>query len=345
MKTKLNLSLLAGLLIAGSFVCSISGLRAEDPWVVFEGKEGIGKGKHIVLLSGDEEYRSEEALPMLGKVLARHHGFKCTVLFSINPEDGTIDPNNQVNIPGLHHLDSADLVIMAWRFRRPNDEGMKHIDAFLKAGKPIIGLRTSTHAFNFGGRDESSYKHYSFNSGEWKGGFGQQVLGDTWISHHGGHKREATRGLVNWEQRKNPILRGVKDVFGDTDVYGVRNLGDDADILLWGQVLEGMSPDDKGVNGPKNNPMMPIAWTRLHQNENGRTNRVLCTTMGSSTDFASEDLRRLVVNGVYWGLGLEGKIPEKANVSIVGEYKPSKYGFVKKFENRIKPSAHLKGWE
>jgi len=70
---------------------------AEEPWVVYDGFDGPGKGKHIVLVSGDEEYRSEEALPQLGKILAKHHGFKCTVLFAIDP----INPDNTRNIPGL----------------------------------------------------------------------------------------------------------------------------------------------------------------------------------------------------------------------------------------------------
>ena len=43
---------------------------AADPWLVFEGADGPGKGKHVVLVSGDEEYRSEEALPQLAKILA-----------------------------------------------------------------------------------------------------------------------------------------------------------------------------------------------------------------------------------------------------------------------------------
>src|SRR6187431_854714 len=91
--------------------------RAQDPWVVYEGKEGPGRGKHIVLVSGDEEYRSEEALPQLGKILARHHGFKCTVLFAVNPDSGEIDPNRNDNIPGLESLATADLMIIATRFR------------------------------------------------------------------------------------------------------------------------------------------------------------------------------------------------------------------------------------
>ena len=75
--------------------------RAADPWVVYQGGDGPGKGKHIVLVSGDEEYRSEEALPQLGKILAQRHGFKCTVLFAVDPATGTIDPNNRRQIPGL----------------------------------------------------------------------------------------------------------------------------------------------------------------------------------------------------------------------------------------------------
>src|SRR6185436_12387394 len=75
--------------------------NSAGQWVVYEGGEGPGKGKHIVLLSGDEEYRSEEGLPMLGKILSVRHGFKCTVLFSQDPATGVIDPNNQKNIPGM----------------------------------------------------------------------------------------------------------------------------------------------------------------------------------------------------------------------------------------------------
>src|SRR5262245_27186971 len=132
--------------------------------VVYEGSEGPGKGKHIVLVSGDEEYRSEEALPQLGKILAKHHGFKCTVLFAIDPKDGTINPNVS-NIPGLEALASADLMFIFTRFRDLPDEQMKHIVAYVKAGKPIVGIRTATHAFNI--PDGKTYSKYSYN---YKGG-------------------------------------------------------------------------------------------------------------------------------------------------------------------------------
>ena len=117
--------------------------------VVYEGKEGPGKGRHIVLLSGDEEYRSEEVMTQLGRILALHHGFKCTVLYAINPQSGEIDPLTKNNIPGIEALDHADLCVMLLRFRELPDEQMKHFVDFVNSGKPILALRTSTHAFAY----------------------------------------------------------------------------------------------------------------------------------------------------------------------------------------------------
>ncbi|HEV3026100.1 MAG TPA: hypothetical protein VG457_00925, partial [Planctomycetota bacterium] len=121
----------------------------DNPWLVFDGAgAGAGSGKHIVLLSGDEEYRSEESMPQLGKILSKHHGFKCTVLFAINKKTGEIDPNTTDNIPGMEAIDSADLVIMGLRFRSLPDDQMKHFVDYVESGKPVVGMRTSTHAFN-----------------------------------------------------------------------------------------------------------------------------------------------------------------------------------------------------
>ena len=80
--------------------------------LVFESQEGPGKDKHVVILTGDEEYRSEESGPMLAKILNKRHGFKTSVLFAINPETGYIDPNYQKNIPGMEALETADVVIL-----------------------------------------------------------------------------------------------------------------------------------------------------------------------------------------------------------------------------------------
>src|SRR6478752_10760628 len=110
---------------AALFFCTPFAKAADQQWVVYEGKDGLGKGKSIVLISGDEEYRSEEGLPMLGRLLAERHGFKCTVLFAVNPKTGEINPNYGKNIPGLEALDSADLMIILTRFRTLPDDQMK----------------------------------------------------------------------------------------------------------------------------------------------------------------------------------------------------------------------------
>lgn len=302
-------------------------------FVVYQGKSGPGAGKHVVFLSGDEEYRSEEGLPQLAKILAERHGFKCTVLFAINPADGTIDPNVRTNMPGAEALDSADVVVMLLRFREWPDAQMKHfVDAYL-AGKPIIALRTSTHAFKYDNK-QSPYARYGWDDHAWPGGFGKQVLGETWVAHHGEHKKEATRGIIEPSAANDPLLRGVTELFGNSDVYAA-NPPPDAKILVRGQVVAGMSPTDPPVQGRKNEPMQPIVWTRFYRNEAGKTNKVLCTTMGSSTDLQNEGLRRLIINSVYWGADL--KIPAKADVSYVGEYKPSMYGFNGAVK-RVKPA-------
>jgi hypothetical protein len=311
---------------------------AEDPWVVYEGPEGPGRGKHIVLVSGDEEYRSEEGLPQLGKILATHHGFKCTVLFAIDPETGEIDPNNIRNIPGLEALKDADLMIIAARMRDLPDEQMRHVVDYVESGRPIIGMRTATHAFKLPA--DSTFGHYSWDSKApgWEGGFGRKVLGETWISHHGHHGKESTRGVVDPGAEDHPIARGIDDgdIWGPTDVYGVRlPLPGDSTPIILGQVLTGMSPSDPPVEGEKNDPMMPIAWARTHEDA-----RVVTTTAGSSIDLASEGLRRLLVNATYWCLGMEGEIPEGGTeVGLVGEYDPTPFGF-DAYTRGVRPSDH-----
>src|SRR5258706_6725463 len=294
-------------LLALLFIAALA-LQAKD-WVAYEGKEGPGAGKHIVFLSGDEEYCSEEGLPMLAKILAMRHGFKCTVLFSINPADGMIDPTVTTNIPGMEAVSSADLVVILLRFRELPDAKMKYFVDYLNAGKPIVALRTSTHAWSYVKHKQSAYEKFTWNSKEWPGGFGQQVLGDTWISHHGNHGKESTRGVINEQMKKHPALRGVENVWGPTDVYRIVHLPADASILLYGQILEGMKPADKPIIGKRNDPMMPLAWIREYTGESGKTSRIVATTMGASVDLQNEGLRRMLINGCYWAMRLEGKIP------------------------------------
>lgn len=308
------------------------------PWVTYQGKAGPGKGKSIVFLSGDEEYRSEEGLPQLAKILAERHGFKCTVLFSINPK-GEIDPNVQDNEPGLEALDKADLCVMLLRFRQWPDDQMKHFVDYYRSGRPIIALRTSTHAFDYPAGSSSPYRDFGWQSKTWPGGFGKQVLGETWVSHWGDHGKQATLGVVE-PGETSPMLRGVKELFGTTDVYEA-SPPTDVEILIRGEVLTGLNKTDQPATNAKktaagseqrvNEPMMPIAWTRR------RGNMVLVTTMGAATDLLDEGLRRLLVNGVYWATGLERKITDHLNVDLVGDYKPTPFGF-NGFRKGVKPS-------
>jgi type 1 glutamine amidotransferase len=310
--------------------------------VTYEGTSGPGKGKHIVLVSGDEEYRSEEALPQLGKILASRHGFRCTVLFAIDPKDGTINPNVS-NIPGLEALDTADLMVIFTRFRDLPDDQMAHIVRYLDAGKPIVGIRTATHAFNI--KPDKKYAKYSYNSSDstYSQGFGRQVLGETWINHHGKHASQSTRGLIVKGQEAHPILRGIKDgdIWGPSDVYGVRlPLPCDSTPLVLGQVLTGMKFDDPPLEGAKNDPMMPIAWTKTYSGSSGNKGRVFCSTIGAANDLATEGTRRLLVNACYWAAGLEDKISERSDVATVGDYQPTNFKF-NGFKPGVKPEAHV----
>jgi hypothetical protein len=214
-------------------------------------------------------------------------------------------------------------MIIATRFRNLPDSQMKYIDDYLASGKPVVGMRTATHAFNL--RSSKTYARYSYNSKEWSGGFGRQVLGETWISHHGSHGKQSTRGLRAQGRENHPILRGIKDgdIWGPTDVYGVRlPLPGDSQPLVMGQVLEGMEPTDKAVSGKPNDPMMPIAWVKTYMTSSDKVGRVFTTTMGASQDLTSEGVRRMLVNASYWALGMEDRIAARSNVDLVGAYQP-----------------------
>lgn len=313
--------------LSSAIALTLAGLAAAQG-LVFEGRSGPGKGKHIVLVAGDDEYRSEEALPQLAKILSQRHGFKCTVLFPIDPENGTIRPDRVDNIPGLEALDRADLMILFARFRDLPDPQMKHLVDYIESGRPIIAMRTATHAFNL--KVNRTYARYGWNDKETDGGFGRRVLGETWISHHGKHGSESTRGVIAAGQESHPILRGIKsgDIWGPTDVYKVRlPLPADSTALVMGQVLSGMRPHDAPVEGAKNDPMMPVAWVRSYTGTAGRPARVFTTTMGAAEDLECEAIRRLLVNATFWALKMEKRIPRASEVALVGDYHPTHFGF------------------
>jgi hypothetical protein len=187
---------------------------------------------------------------------------------------------------------------------------------------------------------------YEGDKKEWEGGFGRVVLGERWVSHHGKHKHTSTRGIFAPGAASSPVLRGIESgkIWTPTDVYGVRlPLPGDSQPLVLGEVtsrkgeyderdrLYGMRPDDgPAVKGEVNNPMMPVAWTKTYQVPDGKKGRAFVTTMGSSVDFLNEPFRRLLVNGIYWSLGMEDQIPkEGTKVDLVGKFEPTKFEFRK----------------
>ena len=277
--------------------------------------------KHIVLIAGDQEYRSEESIPALAKILETRHGFECTVLYSINRKTGAIDPSTMDNIPGLEALRKADLMILFTRYLELPDEQMKEIIDYTNSGRPIIGLRTATHAFNYKKRLDSPYAKYGAQNKD--GGYGRLVLGETWIAHYGAHQKESTRGVIADGMQNHPILRGVRDIWGESDVYQITSLSGDSQPLVLGQVLLGMVPSSPPDPSKK---QMPIAWIKTYIGETEKNDRVFMTTMGHVMDFKNEGFRRLLVNACYWAMGMEKQISPHGNVDFVGEYKPSAIG-------------------
>ena len=131
-------------LFLASILACASLVSADDRWVRYEGQQGAGKGKHVVLVSGDEEYRSEEGLPQLARILAQRHGFDCTVLFALD-DDGTINPNRGNNIPGLEALRKADLLVILARFRDLPDDQRHEVADYVESDRPVSGRRSRAH--------------------------------------------------------------------------------------------------------------------------------------------------------------------------------------------------------
>ena len=288
--------------------------------------------KHLVFLSGDEEYRSEEALPLMAQIMEKH-GFRCTVLFSVD-KDGFVDPRVQSSLTNPEAMDSADALVLFLRFRCWDDRTMRRFESAVHRGVPIIGIRTTTHPFRF--PKNSSWFKYSFNATlatGWEKGFGREVMGESWIAHHGKHKKEGTRTFIEESYRDHPILNGVGTMFSKTDVYRANPDPEKSAVLMRGGVTASLEPSSELVSA-KNTPMQPLSWVRSYKNEGGTTNRVFTTTMGSSVDFEQASFRRMIANAIFWGLKMD--VPEELGVSYEGLYEPTDYGF-NKFKKKKYP--------
>ena len=312
---------------------------AQNPHlVVYEGAKGPGSGKHIVFLAGDHEYRSEESLPALARILAKHYGFKCSVFFTTDPKTGFIEPGSS-NIAGLEALKTADLLVIFLRFQDFPDDQMQHIVDYLDRGGPVVGFRTSTHAFQIKRPDAKFLKYHWQTKDAYPGGFGRQILGETWVSHHGTNHKMSSRLLLQTDQFTHPILRGVKDVWVQSGGYMATPI-EGSVILAKGQILEGMTPDSPPAAGKE---QVPVAWHRTYTSASGKTGRVFTTTHGASEDLLNDGFRRMSVNACLWAAGLEKVVTPASDISFVGPYHPSTFAFGG-FVKGVKP-AEMAGWD
>jgi hypothetical protein len=217
---------------------TLAGQAVNPHLVVYRGDRGPGVGKHIVWLAGDHEYRGEETLPALARIMARRYGFTCSVFFTTDPTTGFIAPGSS-HISGLEALDTADLMVVFLRFQDFPDAEMQHIADYLARGGPVVGYRTATHAFQIK-RPEAKFLKYTWNnkSEDFAGGFGRQILGETWVSHYGRNHAQSSRLVLQPDEASHPILRGVKDVWVQSGGYTADPIAG-SHVLALGRILNG----------------------------------------------------------------------------------------------------------
>ncbi|MEX2381195.1 MAG: ThuA domain-containing protein [Opitutales bacterium] len=284
--------------------------------VTAEGEDGR---PHVVFVTGDEEYRSEETMPMLARILNDRYGFTVSVCYA--QTDGIIDPNRSDNIEGLEVLQEADMMVMNTRFRRLPDDQLQYIVDFAEFGKPMAGFRTATHAFRYGGDHANSHM-----DNEWP----KNVFGQRWISHHGGSN--STDVTVIEDREDHVVLNGVEEFHARSWLYHALPLHENADPLLTGRAVEGAEAGGDHFGDPH-----PLAWTHTYEGEHGAS-RVFFTTLGHPYDFFNESMRKLSLNGLFWALGLEDEIPEEGlNADLVGEYDPNNAGFGDRYKQDMRP--------
>ena len=303
----------------------VPAIGAAADRVVYEGDSGPGVGKHILFIASDHEYRGEETCPAIARIMAKRYGFKCTVLFG-QTEDGVIKPGSST-VPGIETIDDADMVFLFLRFLHPDDAWMEKFEGYLKRGGPVLGLRTTTHAFN-GLKGKYSHYNYNYRGEEFVGGFGRQVLGETWnpklgAGHYGRNHKFATAMNVVPDQKDHPVMRGVKAMHAAAGAYSARPMPDST-ILAKNQVLESM---EVGAAALADKEPQPCAWVREYSFDGGPKGRAFCSTQGASEDIESEGVRRMIVNATLWCMKMEEHIKADADVSLVGQYNPSTFNF------------------
>jgi len=255
---------------------------------------------NVVFVTGDDEYRSEITMPMIARILEQRHDFDTEVVYAVNPRTGERDPKYQLNIEGLEALQNADLAVFYIRFRALPKEQITWILNYVNSGKPIVGLRTSTHSFLYKG---GPYQ-------KWNDQFGIDIFGQKWITHHG--HQSTTEVMINDENAGHPILNGVQDEYhGDSWLYHVEPIAGDYTPLLMGKAID----SNKEGQLDQYPLVQPVAWTKHYESDTGKA-RVFFTTLGHPGDFEKESMRKLLINGIYWALSMEGQIPPEGSNAV-----------------------------
>ena len=242
----------------------------------------------VVFVTGDHEYSGEETLPYLAAELEKNYGLRTKVLKAYP------DQNGEKDIPGLEALTEADLAVFFLRWRQLPQQQLDHIDAYLKSGRPVMGFRTTTHAFNYPKGDPRE-RWNSF--GEWAFG-APPGWGGPHKHFHYGHTSTTDVTIISTEA-KHPILTGVAPHFHVASwLYHVLPgyPANGSVSLLMGHAVN-----------PEKTPAVdnPVAWT--WQNEWG--GKTFLTTLGHPEDFSVAAMQRLVINAIHWGLGMP--VPKK----------------------------------
>jgi hypothetical protein len=216
-----------------------------------------GKGRHVVFVVGDQEYRSEESMPAFAKMLEAHHGFRCTLVLPRNPQTGEVDPGVSVNLVGLEALDKADLMVCSCASRNCP---MPRRSTSSTTRKPAAHrrLRTSTHAFNYQMILASPYAATASAAGNSKAASDARCSAKP-DQPLRGPPEESTRGNRSRHGR-HPILRGVKTSGGRRTLRNHDSDRDSKPILL-GQVLAAWSPQPLRIQ----QETRPVAWIKSYK--------------------------------------------------------------------------------
>lgn len=224
-------------------------------------------------------------------------------------------------MPGIEALNTADLAVVFLRFQSFPPEQMKHFDDYLNRGGPVVGMRTATHGFKMKADEPFSKYSYDSKDKDYQLGFGNQVLGQTWVGHYGRNHVQSTRITVVKGKESHPILRGVKDIWVQAGGYVGKPV--DGETLTMAQPLNGMTPASPA---DETKPPMPSEWTRSYTSKSGVKGRVFTSLYGTPEDLLNDGYRRMLVNGCFWSLGMEDSIKADANIAFVGPFKPNTFG-------------------